>query len=118
MDLNAAPGIAAKDAKTLQKLIKSIKDATGEERHAKWLQEIKNGSFSFGAPTLSYKPKGVGSWKHRAIKQRAASDTGREIFPYDEKFLSSNWKMFHDALQAHRFDIVHDILPRYGICVA
>ena len=26
--------------------------------------------------------------------------------------------MFHDALQAHRFDVVRVILPRYGICVA
>ncbi|MEC4727526.1 hypothetical protein HWQ46_18440 [Shewanella sp. D64] len=23
-----------------------------------------------------------------------------------------------DALQAHRFDILHDVLPKYGICVA
>lgn len=72
----------------------------------------------FGKPSLSYKAKGVGSWKYKAIGQKAAADTGREVFPYSPKFLHSDWKRFHDALQAHRFDVVHDILPRYGICVA
>ena len=33
-------------------------------------------------------------------------------------FLESNWKRFNDAIQCHRLYIVHDILPRYGICVA
>jgi hypothetical protein len=32
--------------------------------------------------------------------------------------LKSDWKHFHDALQAHRQDVLHDVLPRYGICAA
>ena len=118
MDLDAAPGIPAKDAIALKRLIKSINDSSGEVRHKKWLQEISKGTFSFGVANVTYKPKGVGSWKYRAIKQKAAFDSGYETFPYDEKFLRSNWKMFHDALQAHRFEMVHDVLPRYGICAA
>jgi len=93
-------------------------DQDGEKRHHKWLDSIKNGNFSFGAVDLEYIPKGIGSWKYQAIGQKNKVDIFGEEFEYTEEFLSSNWKLFHDALQAHRFDVIHDILPRYGICVA
>ncbi|MCP4992804.1 MAG: hypothetical protein GY934_03310 [Gammaproteobacteria bacterium] len=118
LNLDDATGIPDKDALVIKRLIKSIKEEKGEDRHEKWLQEIAKGTFSFGAQKVTYKPKGVGSWKYKSIKQKAASDTGREVFVYSEQFLSSNWKMFHDALQAHRFDVIHDILPQYGISAA
>ena len=37
-------------------------------------------------------------------------------FPENELFLDSNWKHFHDALIAHRYTILHEILPDHGIC--
>lgn len=118
MDLESMSGLPAKDAKKILSLIKTVKGDDGETRHTRWLDEIKNGSFSFGPQKVQYIAKGKGSWKHQSIGQLAAADTGREVFEYDESFLSSNWKLFHDALQAHRFDILHDVLPRYGICAA
>jgi hypothetical protein len=118
MDLESMPGLPAKDAKIILSLIKSIKGETGEVRHHKWIEEINRGRFSFGAEKIAYVGKGKGSWKHKSIGQLAAADHGREIFPYRETFLKSNWKHFHDALQAHRLDILHDVLPRYGICAA
>lgn len=118
MELEAAEGLPVADANKIHTSIRRFKDDSGEARHARWLEEIARGAFSFGKARLSYKAKGKGSWKHKAIGQTAAFDTGRETFPYSEKFLGSNWKMFHDALQAHRFDLVHDILPRYGISAA
>jgi len=118
MDLDSMPGLPAKDAKKILSLIKSIKGNSGEDRHQKWLNEIKNGSFSFGAANLKYIGKGKGSWKHKSIGQLAAADTGREVFTFNDSFMSSDWKLFHDALQAHRLDVLHDVLPRYGICAA
>ena len=118
MDLSAADGLPPNDAKKILKLIKTIKGDSGEARHEKWLEAIGGGGFSFGAEQVTYKAKGKGSWKHRAIGQLAASDTGREEFTYRKSFLTSNWKLFHDALQAHRHDILHDVLPKYGICAA
>ena len=118
MDLESMPGLPSKDKKKILSLIKSIKDNDGEVRHKKWLSEIKMGAFSFGKANVNYIAKGKGSWKHKAILQNAAQDTGREVFTYKDSFLKSDWKLFHDALQAHRFDIIHDILPRYGICAA
>lgn len=118
MDLDAMPGLPAKDKKKIAALIKSIKGETGEERHEKWLAEIEKGSFSFGSAKLTYIPKGKGSWKHKAIGQTAVTDTGREEFPFKDTFMKSNWKHFHDALQGHRFDILHDVLPKYGVSAA
>ncbi|NOZ25566.1 MAG: hypothetical protein GXO94_05695 [Nitrospirae bacterium] len=118
MNIESAPGLPEKDARKILSLIKSNRDKNGEKRHARWIEEIGKGRFSFGPAVIEYKAKGQGSWKHRAIGQLAASDTGREVFKFKKSFLSSNWKYFHDALQAHRFDILHDVLPKYGICAA
>ncbi|RLL52216.1 hypothetical protein D8Y20_07365 [Mariprofundus sp. EBB-1] len=118
MDLDAKAGLPAGDRATIEALIQSIQGDSGEERHKLWLAEIENGSFSFGAEQVAYIAKGRGSWKHKSISQLAASDTGREVFPFKKTFLKSDWKLFHDALQAYRFDILHDVLPKYGICAA
>ena len=118
MDLDAVSGLPAGDAKKIYSLLMSIKDHKGEIRHAKWLAEIKNGAFTFGPVSPFYIAKGIGSWKYKSIGQIAAADSGREVFPYRKTFLKSHWKNFHDAIQAHRFDVIHDILPRYDICAA
>lgn len=118
MDLESMPGLPDKDTKKILSLIKSIKGKSGEIRHQRWLEEIRKGSFSFGPEEIGYQAKGSGSWKHKAIGQLSASDTGREEFTFKKSFLKSNWKLFHDALQAHRLDVLHDVLPKYGICSA
>ncbi|MDH3394359.1 MAG: hypothetical protein OEL66_10155 [Desulfobulbaceae bacterium] len=118
MNLDDMDGIGTADAKKIRSLLKTIKGVSGEERHGKWLEEIKNGAFSFGPEEVVYIAKGENSWKHKAIGQQAATDTGREEFAYKKTFLKSDWKNFHDGLQAHRFDILHDILPKYGISAA
>ncbi len=79
---------------------------------------IEEGYFSFGAEKVKYVPKGASSWKHRAVGTKKFTDHTNEIFKYKQTFPKSNWKMFHDALQAHRFTVLHDILPRYEIIAA
>jgi len=118
MNLESMTGLPDKDKKKIYTLIKSIKGNTGEERHEKWISEIAKGSFSFGSAKANYIAKGKGSWKHKAIGQTSVTDTGREEFPFSDVFMESNWKRFHDALQGHRFDILHDVLPKYGISAA
>ena len=103
------------DMETIKLIFQAAKTDDGEERHKEWLEQIAKGSFSFGAQELEYIPKGKNSWKHQAIGTIESDDTGEEEFIYNDSFLTSNWKMFHDALQAHRFDVIHDILPKYGI---
>ncbi|MCL6415077.1 hypothetical protein MIB92_05400 [Aestuariirhabdus sp. Z084] len=118
MTLESVEGLPPRDSQKMLALIKSIKGDSGEARHQRWLNEIAKGSFSFGSETVKYIAKGRGSWKHKSIGQLAWADTGREQFAFKNTFLNSDWKCFHDALQAHQLDVLHDVLPRYGICAA
>jgi hypothetical protein len=89
----------------------------GHDRHQVWLSAIAEGQFSFGAQQVSYVAKGNGSWKYDAIGTEAIEDRKDAVFIYEPDFLKSNWKLFHDALQAHRFYILHELLPQYDICL-
>jgi hypothetical protein len=99
----------------------SFDSSKSHHRHQQWLEYINGenfNSFEMGDHKLFYAPKGKNSWKYQSIGEIKYEDIGDEVYEYKESFLSSNWKLFHDALQAHRFDVIHDILPRYGICAA
>jgi hypothetical protein len=112
------PGLPEQDRQRIGTLLRGIVDTDGEQRHKQWLGYISRGHFSFPAVRLDYRDKGVGSWKHQAMGTRRIYDKRGERHPFDPSFLSSDWKMFHDAVQAHRFTLLHDILPHYGICAA
>ena len=112
------PGLPVNDRDKIMDLLSNIKDEDGHIRHGKWLDAIRNGYFSFPPVKLEYRAKGVGSWKHQALGTRKIKDKTSDIFPYDPSFLSSDWKFFHDAIQAHRLSVIRDILPLYGICAA
>jgi len=112
-------GLPVEDKKKIGKLLKNIKDDDGDNRHSKWIKRIGEGHFSFGPARLTYIPKGKNSWKHKALGTKDWFDDPDDApFIYKDSFLKSDWKRFHDALQAHRFDVIHDILPNYGISAA
>lgn len=82
-----------------------------DERHQRWIAAIADGTFSFGPAQVAYVHDGPGSWKHDAL---GTNDVQSELI-FRPEFAHSHYKRFHDALQQHRFDVLHDILPRYGI---
>lgn len=100
----------------LARYIEQINDEDGEQRHKRWLEIIAGGEFGF-ADAISYIDKGDGSWKHEALGtvDDVADLTDADSLPFPKRFLSSHWKLFHDALQAHRFFVLHELLPRYGL---
>ena len=112
------PGMSEKDFKRFKRLIENILFVDGEERHKQWLKHIAEHYFSFGEIQLTYLAKGEGSWKHVALGTDKDTDESGEKFSFDPNFLKSDWKLFHDAIQAHRFRVLHTILPKYGICAA
>ncbi len=109
-------GLTTKTKAQIKKLFLEIKIKSGDERHQHWLKAIRGGAFeTFGPARISsYFPRGSKSWKHAAL----GTSHDLPVHRYQPEFLKSNWKLFHDAIQAHRFHVVHDILPRYGICAA
>ena len=119
--LNEQDEIPPQDLDTVRDNFLAFDDEEGDDRHRRWLESIANGDFSFaekGQETLSYVHKGMDSWKEKALHTKREVETKDELFPFDPEFLESDWKLFHDALQIHRIDIIRNILPKYGICAA
>lgn len=111
-------GLPQQGREKIEELLSSITGENGDDRHEKWIEKIAEGYFDFPAAELSYCAKGVGSWKYLALSTRGFKDRASDVYPYTPLFLSCDWKLFHDALQDHRFYVVHNLLPRYGICAA
>ena len=107
-------GLPSVDKKQIRHLFSSITDKDGDKRHKQWLTSIRDGEFSFGAENISYNARGNKSWKTQSL----GTCFDLPVHKYDDNFLTSHWKLFHDATQAHRFHIIHDVLPKYGICAA
>jgi hypothetical protein len=87
----------------------------------KWIQSINNDGFSFktyGERLPRYVCDASGSWKDQALGIALEDDHHDTKLVYSPGFLTSHWKLFHDALQFHKIEVVRDILPAYGICVA
>lgn len=118
MTLEVQSGVGDADRAVIDRLFRSSVQIDGEERRQDWLDAIGQGEFSFGSEVPIYIGKGASSWKESALGTIKVTDSGFERFQYSEAFLTSDWKLFHDALQIHRSDVVHEILPRYGICAA
>ncbi len=99
----------------IAKYIELINDEDAATRHQRWLEVIGSGELGFKG-TPNYVEKGDGSWKHQALGTvEDVADTSEAPLPYPAAFLNSHWKLFHDALQAHRFYVLRELLPKYGI---
>jgi hypothetical protein len=102
-------GLNAADREVFRVMIGFTEEWEG--RLVKWYRVLAAGAFSFGPAEIEYVERGPGSWKHTAL----GTNEDRRQYPFDDGFVSSDWKRFHDALQEHRFELLHQILPRYGI---
>jgi hypothetical protein len=111
-------GIPTRQRAELEKCFREITDEEGDDRHRRWLSLIREGHFSFGPALAEYIPTGANSWRHRALGTLERRDSDVELFRYTPDFLSSDWTQFHNALQSSRLTVLHDILPKYGICAA
>ncbi len=111
-------GLPTADKEKIAFLLGKLRSTEGHKRHKRWRGRIAAGYFSFGPEEISYRAKGDSSWKHQALGTDLDDDKLDSIFEYTPEFLDSNWKRFHDALQLHRYYVVKEILPRYGISVA
>lgn len=113
--------IPGADLEVIEANLRAFTNHNKDDRHRQWLESIRRGDFSFapeGTECPLYVHKGIGSWKYEALGTEKETDTKNDIYDFEKSFLYSDWKLFHDALQKHRFAVLRDILPRYGICGA
>lgn len=109
-------GLTQDTRQQIENMFTSLTIEDGGKRHMKWLDAIRNGEFTAcGEVDIDdYFARGNDSWKADAL----GTSFDLPVYPYKENFLKSPWKLFHDAIQAHRFNVVYNILPKYGICAA
>jgi hypothetical protein len=111
----------SRDLGMIEHLIASNVTSDPGSRHQSWLASIQEGSFSFGKLSdaefhaLNYLSYGVGSWKFLALGTREARDAVSQEFAYDDRFETSDWKKFHDALKDHQGFVLNVILPKYQL---
>jgi hypothetical protein len=111
-----AEGLSSNTKTKIVELLHTITKEKGNDRNEQWLKAIREGAFtSFGQAAIEdYNPRGNKSWKAQAL----GTSHDLPVHQYFPDFLKCDWKLFHDAILAHRFHVIHDILPRYGICAA
>jgi len=107
-------GLSSEYRNKIKNMFEQFTQEEGDERHSRWLSAIRGGNFPFDAVNLEYQPEGKKSWKQKAL----GTSKDSAAYPWNKSFLKSDWKLFHDALLDHRFTLLHDILPKYGICGA
>lgn len=103
-------GIGAGDMAVVRNLFETLTHKEAGRRHSEWIEAVRKGLFSFGPERISYDED---AWQDQAL---GMFDEEQGVYEYKGGFLSSNWKLFHDALQLHHFTVLRDILPAYGIC--
>lgn len=117
------------------------------ERHDEWEKKINGGYFPFEmkGDALHYDSEEK-QWKSEILKGERVSNLGAPLntawnaskkflsgvlpeviqleysvayqYPENNAFLSSQWKLFHDALMEHRYSVCHDIFPEFNICAS
>lgn len=113
-----AEGLTDKQKKLLAEKFTDWTSSNDVERRQAWIDAIERGEFLFSGETVQYSADGADSWKAVALQTTEGWDSLLTEYTYSEAFLTCDWKLFHDAAQAHSFYLLHELLPSYGICLA
>ncbi|CAK6716561.1 putative oestroediol dioxygenase [Vibrio harveyi] len=117
VNLENQPGLTVEQRSIIEQTLSEIDNEEGEVRHAIWVQRLRDGVFGFEPVDLPFEKNGARSWKVKARGEGFEQDD-QWVYRYSPDFLSSDWKYFHDALKTYRLEIIRDVLPNYGICIA
>ena len=107
----AETGLNARDLAAIRGIFVREQSMDGGDRHRAWVKALQDGVFqSCGSVTIAYD---AAAWRDQALGPINVSHQ----YAFTDAFLQSDWKRFQDALQEQRLTVMHEILPRYGICV-
>lgn len=109
-----ARGMLATDEAAILTLLQ-FEDKDEFKRLAEWYAAIESGVFSFGSESSQYD---VNEWIRDALNIDNEADVKKMKFPFEESFMSSDWKQMQDAIHLHRHTILHEILPQFKLCIA
>jgi hypothetical protein len=99
----------------IKTLFETLNDPDGNTRNQLWLDKIREDYFGFGAENVFYAPKGFGSWKYFGLGTEKENDSADDLYIFEDTFLQSDWKKFHDAIKDHWHFVTFKLLPRHGV---
>ncbi|MDT3294773.1 hypothetical protein Q4Q49_03565 [Shewanella sp. SP1S1-7] len=117
MNIENQPGLSLEQLENIEKALSAIDNEDGEIRHQEWIKCLREGKFGFAPVDLPFDKNGKNSWKELA-RGPGFMQGDKLVYQYSESFLNSDWKLFHDALKTYRLEVIRDVLPKYGICIA
>lgn len=112
----AVSGLPVAEKALIEDMLRTQSHDDANLRLTVWKKAISDGKFSFGPAELVYELEGEKSWKYEALGVKGQKISSFDKFDFSDSFLKSNWKHFHDAAQAHQHEILHEVLPKFGIC--
>jgi hypothetical protein len=115
-DFESQVGLSPNATAALADLMQNNRDIDPDERLDYLRHRIAaNAIPEIGFETIpDYVHKGIGSWKHAATTIEA-DDDGDWKPEWAPAFEDSDYRKFHDATMQHRFVIVQEILPKFGL---
>jgi len=114
-------GLPAATINILRTHLSEIRNEDGQVRCDAWTTLLQQDDpFGWGGPHLDYQADG---WRRQALGIDGAfanfgNFTEIDPIPYPPNFLTSDWKLFHDAAKDHRHQVMQRILPKYKLCGA
>lgn len=118
-DFEGQPGLGVDQKRALAKIMEENQSEDPDVR----LQFVVDAVGEGRVPGLKeripvYVAKGKGSWKFVATGIESATDDGHIKPLWSNQFEESDYRKFHDAVKEHRFHVMQEILPYYGIRLA
>ncbi|WP_233841503.1 DUF6765 family protein [Dyella sp. 2HG41-7] len=100
----------------LEELLGSNRDENANNRLHSVMSAVASGAIPMlREPVPEYIAKGVGSWKYQATGITSDKDDGPTKPAWSEKFESSDYRKFHDAVKEHLFMVTQTVLPAHGV---
>ena len=116
--LSEYEGLSGNKKELIKAIFTSVQDEKCEDRHMKWRELAQDGGIIDVLFIPEYISKGKGSWKEQALGICDIIENPNERYDYNETFLNSDWKKFHDALQKQRQYILIELFTLYNICIS
>jgi len=118
-EFQSQPGLSTEAKITLTQLMGESQSEDPDERLQLIGEAVKAGRIpGLKEDVPSYVAKGKGSWKFLATGIASLTGDGGELAPWTEGFEHSDYRKFHDAVKEHRFHVMQEILPKYGVRLA
>lgn len=128
----AVPQMLKADEDALKRMFETLTSDDEKDRHQKVINSIESGCFSFGTASPKYDGSGTASWKFKALGQSYLEWTANKVIEgvrdevglsvnikadHADTFLTSDYKLFHDAARNHRHQMLTTVFPSFGLYI-